>query len=144
MFSKACEYGIKATVYIAQQMDEHSRVSLTDISEEIDSPTPYTAKILQQLVRGGILNSKKGPHGGFYLEKAGLKKLTLANIVSTIDGDSIYTGCGLGLKNCDEKKPCPMHDSFKAIRQDLRFMLESTKVDELSKGLSNKLTFLKN
>jgi Rrf2 family iron-sulfur cluster assembly transcriptional regulator len=144
VFSKACEYGIKAIVYIAQEMEELSHVSLTDISNEIDSPLPYTAKILQQLVRGGILRSKKGPNGGFYLEKDVLKRITLATIVSTIDGDSIYTGCGLGLKNCDEKKPCPMHESFKAIRQDLRFMLENTKVDDLSKGLAKKLTYLKN
>jgi Rrf2 family protein len=144
VFSKACEYGIKASVYIAQKMDDFSHVSLTDISDEIDSPLPYTAKILQQLVRGGVLKSKKGPNGGFYIDKTELNKLTLANIVKTIDGDSIYTGCGLGLTKCNELKPCPMHDSFKAIRQDLRLMLENTKIDELAKGLSENLTFLKN
>lgn len=125
-------------------MDVLSHVSLTDISEEINSPLPYTAKILQQLVRGGILSSKKGPNGGFYMEKSVLKTMTLATIVETIDGDSIYTGCGLGLTKCNENRPCPMHDGFKAIRQDLRNMLENMKVEELSKGLTNKLTFLKN
>lgn len=72
-----------------------------------------------------------------------MKKIKLQQIVSAIDGDAIYVGCGLGLKECSEKHPCPVHDKFKAIREELRKMLESTNIYELTQGLSEGLTFLK-
>ncbi len=144
MFSKACEYGIKATVYAAQQNATAEYVSLTKISEMIDSPLPFTAKILQILVKGGILSSKKGPNGGFFIQPEVLQNLTLANIVELIDGKSIYQGCGLGLKNCDENQPCPLHKSFLHVREELKNMLETTKVESLINGLKLNETFLKN
>ena len=65
MFSKACEYAIKASIYIAISSLEGKRVTPKQISEEIDSPTAFTAKILQALVRNNIVNSVKGAYGGF-------------------------------------------------------------------------------
>ena len=69
MFSKACEYGIKATIFIASNSYEKQRVSLKEIAKEIDSPEAFTAKILQNLVRHKIINSVKGAYGGFEIEK---------------------------------------------------------------------------
>ncbi len=143
MFSKACEYGIKASIYITQQSINGNRVSLKDIAKEVDSPEAFTAKILQQLVREKIIDSLKGPNGGFTVDSKKIKTLKLSKIVSAIDGDSIYMGCGLGLKECSESRPCPVHDKFKAIREELRKMLENTTLYELSLGLSDGLTFLK-
>ncbi len=143
MFSKACEYGIRAAIYISEQSLLDRKVSLKDTAKAIDSPEAFTAKILQQLSREGIINSVKGPNGGFEIEKKNLPKIKLSHIVSAIDGDSIYRGCGLGLKNCNELKPCPVHDKFKAIRNDLKSMLENTSLKELANGVSVGLTFLK-
>ncbi|MEQ9438677.1 MAG: Rrf2 family transcriptional regulator [Cyclobacteriaceae bacterium] len=70
MFSKACEYGIRSTIYVARQSLEDKRASQKDISREIDSPVAFTAKILQQLVRNNILSSVMGPTGGFHIEKS--------------------------------------------------------------------------
>jgi Rrf2 family protein len=143
MFSKACEYGIKATIYIAVQSNQGNRVSLRDIAKEIDSPEAFTAKILQQLAKNNIIDSVKGPTGGFEIEKKKLEKIKLSQIVSALDGDSIYRGCGLGLKECSEKKPCPVHEKFKIIRNELKNMLESTNLLELALDLKEGLTFLK-
>ncbi len=143
MFSKACEYGIRAVIYIAGQSDNGKRVSLKSIAEEINSPEAFTAKILQLLVKNDLISSVKGPNGGFKIEKDSMAKIRLSEIVSAIDGDSIYKGCGLGLKDCSEVHPCPVHHKFKKIRTDLRNMLESTTVLELSRGLKKGLTFLK-
>ena len=143
MFSKACEYGIKATIYIALQSNLDKRVSLKEIAKEIDSPEAFTAKILQQLAKNNIIESVKGPAGGFEIEKRKMVKISLSQVVSAIDGDSIYKGCGLGLKECSEKKPCPVHDKFKIIRNELKQMLESTNLLELSLGLQEGLTFLR-
>ena len=143
MFSKACEYGIRATLFIAQNSASDKRVSLKEISEKIDSPEAFTAKILQQLARNEIIVSYKGPHGGFQIDTNKLDAIHLNQIVDSIDGDSIYRGCGLGLKECNAKEPCPMHDSFMKIRDDLRFMLESTTIGQLTEGLIDGITCLK-
>lgn len=142
MFSKACEYAIRATIYIADQSSRGRRVGLKDISKAIASPEAFTAKILQQLSRNQIVDSIKGPNGGFAIEPRKMSKIKLSQIVLAIDGDSVYKGCGLGLKECSEKQPCPVHEKFKVVRNELRKMLESTTIMELSKGLKTGLTFL--
>lgn len=143
MFSKACEYGIRAAIYITEQSLYDRKVSLKDVAGAIESPEAYTSKILQRLVRNNIINSDKGPNGGFSTDKKELEKITLSSIVLAIDGDSIYKGCGLGLNKCNEKKPCPVHNQFKLIREDLKKMLETTTVKSLALKLEQGLTFLK-
>ncbi len=143
MFSKACEYGIRAAVYVAGQSLEDKRASLKAIARAIDSPVAFTAKILQQLVRNHIMCSVMGPAGGFEIEKQKMDEVKLSQIVDAIDGDSIYRGCGLGLKECNAVKPCPVHDKFAKIRDDLKVMLEHTSLYELATGLELGLTFLK-
>ena len=143
MFSKTCEYGIKATLYVAHQSLLNNRTSLKDISKAIDSPEAFTAKILQILSKNGILKSTKGPTGGFEIEQENREKIKLSDIVFAIDGNKLYKGCGLGLKECNSLKPCPMHDKFMSIRDDLKLMLETTSIEELANGLNDGLSFLK-
>lgn len=143
MFSKACEYGIRATIFIAGQSDLGRKVSLKEIAESTGSPEAYTSKILQQLIRNNIINSDKGPGGGFSMDQQRLKNVKLSNIVFAIDGDQIYHGCALGLKKCSEAVPCPVHNQFKSIREDLKQMLETTTVQFLSEGFKAGVTYLK-
>ena len=142
MFSKACEYGIRAMMYIAQKSKEGRRIGIKEISRGIDSPEPFMAKILQDLSRKGLVLSIKGPNGGFYLD-ATHKRISLADIVSAIDGNHLFEGCGLGLKACSEKRPCPIHFEFKVLRTKLRSMLESTQIDEITVNLEKGLSYLK-
>ncbi len=90
MFSKSCEYGIKATAFIAVEAERNQRVSLKAIAKAIDSPVAFTAKILQQLARTGIIDSILGATGGFEIQQSRISKITLSEIVSAIDGDKIY------------------------------------------------------
>lgn len=143
MFSKACEYGIKASIFIAINSYEGKRVSPKEISEEIDSPTAFTAKILQALVRDNIINSVKGAYGGFEIDKNKISSIKLSQIVNAIDGDNIYKGCGLGLHTCDEDHPCPVHDKFKIVRSELRDMLENTNLEQLALDIKSGVAFLK-
>lgn len=143
MFSKACEYGIRATIYIANQSGTNRRVSLKDIAQAIDSPEAFTAKILQQLARSGIIRSLKGPSGGFEVDDEQRARIRAIDIVKAIDGDHIFHGCGLGLKECNELKPCPVHNQFKVIREQLTEMLSGTTIAELAEGVNDGLTVLK-
>ncbi|MGN7515802.1 MAG: RrF2 family transcriptional regulator [Allomuricauda sp.] len=143
MFSKACEYGIRAAVYVTLQSLEGRRVGVNEIAEEIDSPIAFTAKTLQQLTKNSIIHSVKGPNGGFEIAHEDMDSAKLSMIVKAIDGDKIYTGCGLGLKECNAQKPCPLHDRFLDIRNNLRTMLESTSLFDLATGLELGSTYLK-
>ncbi|WP_312822845.1 Rrf2 family transcriptional regulator [Epilithonimonas sp.] len=142
MFSKTCEYAIRALIFIAQKSKDGSRVGIKDISAGIDSPEYFIAKILQDLSRKGFVQSAKGPNGGFYMAGKDLEQ-SVADIVREIDGDKLFSGCGLGLKECSEDHPCPIHNDFKHIRQKIKDMLENSKIELFVKNLDLKLTFLK-
>lgn len=130
MFSKTCEYAIRAVMFITRETKDGKRVGVREIAEGIDSPVHFIAKILQELSKRGIVQSLKGPTGGFYMDGNTLTH-TLADIVLAIDGDKLFNGCGLGLSECSEKQPCPLHAEFKKIRKDLNELLTRTKLGEL-------------
>jgi len=142
MFSKTCEYAIRAMIFIAQKTKQQSKTGIKEIAKEIGAPEHFIAKILQDLCRNGLLQSSKGPTGGFYLDKAS-QQCSLLEIVKVVDGDKLFNGCGLGLDSCSEKKPCPLHHQFKIVRQGIYDMLKNASVDELQEQLENKLAFLK-
>lgn len=143
MFSKACEYAIRASIFIAKQSLLQKKVGRTEIAKAIESPMEFTAKTLQTLTRNNIISSHKGPHGGFYLTSMQLSNVSLKQIVQAIDGNEIYKGCGLGLKTCNENKPCPVHFQFKMIRDDLENMLATTTIQDMAIGIKAGETFLK-
>ena len=142
MFSKTCEYAIRATIFIAAQSYENKRTTIKDIAENIDSPRSFTAKILQVLAKKEIVHSIKGIGGGFEIPKENIKKISLAEIVTAIDGDSIFTCCGLGINHCSETHPCPLNYRFKSIREDLAKMLENTYLEELVITINSGDSFL--
>jgi Rrf2 family protein len=143
MFSKACEYAIRAVVYIAGCSADGQRSGLKEIAQRTGSPEAFTAKILQRLSHAGLIRSMKGPGGGFEVPPELAQKVRLSDIVSAIDGDTIFTGCALGLSQCDSEKPCPLHDHFLIVREDLRAMLEGTTMHDLVGDLRSGSTFLK-
>lgn len=143
MFSKTCEYAIKATLYVAHQSQLNNRVGLKDIAKAIASPEAFTAKILQVLAKNEILKSNKGPTGGFEINEDKRQTIKLRDIVFAIDGNTLFKGCGLGLDDCNSLKPCPLHHKFMSIRQDLIAMLESTSLEDLASDVNNGVSFLR-
>lgn len=141
MFSKACEYAIRAMIYIVTKTSDGSRVGIKDIANQTDTPEPFVAKVLQILSRKQIVASVKGPNGGFFIEPKS-KQILLIDIVKAIDGDDLFLSCGLGIKNCSEKRPCPIHYEFKAIRDQIKEMLKTNTIQELAEGLVSGHTFL--
>jgi Rrf2 family protein len=142
IFSKTCEYAIRAVFFIALKTADGSRVGIKEIAAGIDSPEHFLAKILQDLSRKGIVRSVKGPNGGFYLDGGSLKR-PLSAIVEAVDGNAIFTGCALGLKQCSEVNPCPLHNDFKTIRNQIQHLLETTSIGESNEDLNLGITALK-
>ena len=143
MFSKSCEYGLRAVLYIGNKTSKKKKISLTTIASEINSPPAFTAKILQQLTKNNIVSSVKGPYGGFYIDEENLNTILLSDVVNIFDGNSIYTGCGLGLSKCDSKSPCPLHHKFIEIRANLKEMLNITLAEALINNTERNLIWLK-
>ncbi len=122
MLSNSCRYGIRAVMYLANQPAGNGKTGIKQISKDLQLPTPFLAKILQQLAKQKILISLKGPHGGFSLMKDP-KRITLLDIVRTIDGDGIFTNCIIHNDTCSNvskhKNICALHDDYSQIRSGL-------------------------
>ena len=142
MFSKACEHGIRAIIYIATQSLEGKRVKIGDVATHAGSPEAFTGKVLGALTKHNIVNSHTGPYGGFNIDLNRMEQIKVSDIVFAIDGDSIYNGCALGLNECSNDYPCPMHDKFIQVRTDLKTTLETTTVYQLATNLKSGKTIL--
>lgn len=127
LFSKTCEYGLQAIIYIAY-MDK--KVSLTEISENQDLPNHYLSKILQLLVKAKLLTSTKGPSGGFQLGKV-KKHILLAHVIDAIDGIDVLDRCGLGLRLCDDSSPCAIHHEFKPNRDAITSLMYTKTLEDI-------------
>jgi Rrf2 family protein len=143
MFSKTCEYALRAALYISVKSVEGSRLSIPKIAREIDAPEAFTAKILQTLSREGVISSIKGPNGGFFIDPKS-KPVSLAAILKAIEGnDDLLHTCTLGLKECSDKFPCPIHNEVKHYKEHLRKVMRETTVQGLANDLVKGKTFLK-
>lgn len=144
MLSKACEYGIKAMIYLTGTSEEGKKASLAEVAEHIESPAAFTSKILQKLVKARIVNSVKGAKGGFELTSKSLEAIFLWDIVFAIDGPALRDDCFLGLNYCSKTNPCPVHDQYKTIRDGLITFLENTSIKDLSLDVQLGKSVLRN
>lgn len=134
MLSSSCRYGIRAVIYLASQPSSNGKTAIKQISKDLDLPSPFLAKILQQLAKQKILSSSKGPHGGFSLLKDP-RKITLIDIVNTIDGYDTFTDCIMHNGSCEgvekEGKHCPLHQDYEKSRRELIKLFSSRTIHEL-------------
>lgn len=132
MFSKACQYAIKATIYIAQQTLSGQSVSVKEIAHSIGAPEAFTAKTLQLLSKNGLVGSSRGKQGGFFVSEEQLDRVKIFDIIKIVDGDSLFIQCGLGLKECSSTNPCPVHEEFKLVRSGIISMAQKYSLRELA------------
>ncbi len=132
MFKKESEYALRSLVYIQIQNQLGRRPGIVEISSEIDTPPPFTAKILQRLVRMGFLESMKGKNGGYFFNPD-KPPIPLKKVIVAIEGDKIFTGCGFGLSHCDANNPCPLHDAYGPIREAIDQLLSYETIQDLAK-----------
>jgi len=108
MLSNACQYAIRSILYLAIHTDETKKIGVKKIAEELETPQPFLAKLLQQLTKNKLVSSTKGPNGGFYLNDKN-KENAIWDIVKNIDGTEKFEQCFLGLAKCGDENPCPVH-----------------------------------
>lgn len=138
IYSSACEYAIRATTYLATRHDTDELVKLKDISEAEDIPAPFLSSILQRLVTVGILRSARGPTGGYALV-APPSEVNLMDIKESVDGTAELDACAVGLGRCSDEMPCPLHDSWKPIREQIRTYLQTTTLAQMADAMASKV-----
>ncbi len=135
--TKGSEYGIKATIFIASKSMENEHTNLNEIATAINSPVAYTAKVLQKLVKGKVINSIRGANGGFEISPENIKNICIFQIITSIDGNDIEKKCLLGLDKCSSSNPCPIHHKYTNIRQNTISVLKNTTIEELATRYNN-------
>lgn len=136
LLSKRCEYGIRAVLYLATRAG-NSYVPIREISERLGVSFHFLTKILQDLTDAGMMQSFRGPNGGVVLARPA-SQLSMAEIVQILEGPDLFEACILGLPNCGEARPCPMHQHWSGIRADLRQMFSGITVADLAAQLETQ------
>jgi Rrf2 family protein len=143
MFNKETEYALRGLVYIKLQNLNGRRPGTVEVAKEIEAPPFFTAKILQRLVKVGLLESMKGKGGGFFFDPD-KPELKLVKLVSATEGDKTFSGCGIGLKHCDKDNPCPLHEKYAPIREAINNLLSEATVQSLAGDVLKKELALSN
>ena len=138
LYSKPCEYAIRALTRLANSPGD-SAVGAREIARAEGIPLPVLGKILQELVRKGLLDSRRGPGGGFRLARRP-ELILLRDIVAAIDGLDHFMNCVLGLAQCSEEAPCPLHNSWKELRTRIFEDMDATTLAQMARAAASKRT----
>lgn len=141
MLSYTCKTAIKAVIYLASRSMEGGKAGIKETAERINASEHTVGKILQTLAKRGLINSIKGPSGGFYVNEDQLYQ-PIGTIVESIEGKEIFKECGLGLSKCSAQHPCPIHDEYQVARDLVERLFNEKKVKDLCDPVNNGLAHL--
>ena len=141
MLSLTCKTAIKAVIYLASKFELAEKAGIREIADDIDASEHTVGKMLQTLVKQKVINSAKGPNGGFYITAKQMSQ-PLINIIDAIDGREVFDQCGLGLSKCSATHPCPIHNDYKKIRDQFRELCQRKKVSDACEMITDGLAYL--
>ena len=133
LYSKTCEYAIRALAYMADSKDE-GLIMISEISDQTGVPQAYISKIFQGLVRNQILTSQRGPAGGFRFKRSP-ETLTLKEIIESVDDLSWLEECVMGLNQCDAGNACPLHYIWTKAKEEMVRKLGRCTLPQLTKEI---------
>ncbi len=131
MITQTVRYALQILGYLRVRGKE--RVRGDEIARATGIPANYLSKILNQLRKAGIVDSRKGWGGGFTLRRDALRR-PITDIVTIFEGRSArgVHECVFGLARCDETQPCPLHPFWERIRGTYDDMLRKTSIGDLT------------
>lgn len=141
MFSKTFGYALRAATFVAVHGKEGKKVGLQELSHSLDIPHHFLGKIMQDLVRHGIVDSTKGPSGGFYANDRTVET-PLLDILKITDGSLVFDQCALNIKRCNAAQPCPLHHDFAACRDGMLKAMSEKTVGTLAADVEGGAVFL--
>ena len=128
-FSKSFGYAVRGVLYIAVNGDS-KKVQLHEMSKQLGIPRHFMGKVMKKIVKNQILDSTKGPHGGFSLNSKSLET-PLIRLLEITGDVSRFDACVLGLKKCKANNPCPLHHSMIEYKKNLDLLLSGTTIGYL-------------
>jgi len=130
VFSKSFGYAVRGVLYIAMMNGDRKKIQLDEIAEKLAVPRFFLGKIMQKMVKEGILESGKGKHGGFSINERTLKT-TLMKLVDITGDKNEPDSCVLRFRKCNKASPCPMHQEIEALRREWNNLLQTTTLERL-------------
>lgn len=130
LMSKSFGYALRGVLYVALQSKKGSHIQLAEMATRLHVPRYFMAKIMKKIVKQGILQSAKGPGGGFALTPT-TGKTKLIELLEITDGNELFTGCVLHFRKCNSKNPCPLHFPMYEWRNGIMQKLSETTVADL-------------
>lgn len=127
--SKKADYALLAMRHLAARTDLGA-VSARELAEAYDIPSELLAKVLQKLVRGKLLASHQGIHGGYGLGRAAAL-ISVADVIQAVDGPLTVTACSDSDHSCDQYSKCNIRDPLWRIKDRIVAALAATSVAEL-------------
>lgn len=134
MLSKKTKYAIHALTFLAKK-DKKTPQLIVKISEETKTPRKFLESILLDLKKNGILGSKMGKGGGYYLLKEA-KDIKLSNILRLFDGPIAYLPCASlnfyeSCEECIDEKHCGLHHIMVDVRDETLKLLENKSIQDI-------------
>ncbi|MHB8845102.1 MAG: RrF2 family transcriptional regulator [Nitrospirota bacterium] len=130
LITRETDYAVRCVLYLAQKTDQ--RTIVDEIAKCMQIPKHYLAKILQRLVREGIVESVRGIKGGYRLLKPP-KDISVMDILGTIQGAVPVNVCALDKRRCQMSSACSVHPIWVDIRKDIETRLKHETIDKLMK-----------
>jgi Rrf2 family iron-sulfur cluster assembly transcriptional regulator len=130
MLSMTCIYSIWAVLYLAS-VDDREYIPIREISEQMEIPFHFLTKILQLLAKADFVTTLRGAKGGVQLNELSTE-ISLRDVIEAIDGPEIFTDCILGLNECNDENPCPLHDKWTSAKNEIEKICEKTSFHDLS------------
>ena len=128
--SKKADYALIAMKHLAQA-GAASSTSAREIAEQYNIPIELMAKVLQRLVRTGLLVSTQGTRGGYALVRQPAE-LTVADIIQAIDGPFTVTACSTDNNGCEQFGTCSIRDPLWQIRERIVTALGTVTLAEMA------------
>ena len=128
--SKKADYALIAMKHLAQKAGAPS-TSAREIAEQYDIPIELLAKVLQRLVRTGLLASTQGTRGGYTLSRAP-KLISVADVIQAIDGPFTVTACSSDNNDCEQYSKCSVRDPLWQIRERIVAALGTVTLSEMA------------
>ena len=132
-FSKSFGYALRGILYLVLTNDGKSRVRIEEIAANLSVPRHFMGKIMKALGKEGIINSAKGPHGGFFINDK-TRSTKLITLLFLTDGEEEFVHCVLHFRKCNAASPCPLHHKIEGQRAKFAELLSETTIDDLVKG----------
>lgn len=130
LLSKSFGYALRGVLYVALSAHEEKKVQIGEIAEKLSVPRHFLAKIMKSMVKHGVVDSTKGPYGGFSANK-NTRRVKLIDLVAYTEGLSQFNTCVLSLRKCNARNPCPLHDQMLQTRNAMMQSLSGTSIGDL-------------